>query len=394
MPEQNLDKRWKSRYPGVTYRVKADGSRSYSVYYKGRFLAAGNTEREALTKQAELRGKQARGERVVLPSKKTFAEAAEEWFQTKQARLRPWTLKGYRESLDLVLLPRYGAWKLAAVDADAISTLTRDLEREGLHALDPKRPKRPLSPATIANHLGVLRGVLAFGVRRGWLAGNAFDHLTSDDRPRAREKAPAFEWSDEQVEELLAASRQLAREPESRYDYSTLLSLVARLGLRLGEVTGLRWSDFDKDEGTLRIERQWTRLGEYAEPKTSAAKRRIPLSREIKEELLELRLRSKHSQDSDPIFASRTGTPLTHRNVTRRGFEAAAAKAGLEGVSFHQLRHAAASRLIHAGLSPVTVANVLGHEDASVTLRVYAHLFDRQKTDDAVRLALSGGSKS
>jgi integrase len=38
----------------------------------------------------------------------------------------------------------------------------------------------------------------------------------------------------------------------------------------------------------------------------------------------------------------------------------------------------------------VTVASVLGHEDPSVTLRIYAHLFDRQKTDEAVREALSG----
>jgi hypothetical protein len=38
----------------------------------------------------------------------------------------------------------------------------------------------------------------------------------------------------------------------------------------------------------------------------------------------------------------------------------------------------------------VTVASV--HEDASITLKVYAHLFDRQRTDDAVRLALAGAS--
>ena len=83
---------------------------------------------------------------------------------------------------------------------------------------------------------------------------------------------------------------------------------------------------------------------------------------------------------------------MTHRNVTRRGFEAAAKRAEVEGVSFHKLRHAAASRLIDAGLSPVVVAKILGHTDGTVTLRVYAHLFDRQMTDEAVRLALAGAS--
>lgn len=386
----SLQKRHRSeRYPGIYYRFRADGSRSYSVYFQGKFVPAGQTEREALEQQAELRGKQARGERVVLPRKVTFAEVAEDWYAVKSERLRPWTLQGYRDSLDLVLLRRFDGWKLSAVDADAIARLTRDLEREGLHAIDAKRPKRPLAPATINSHLGVLRGVLAFGLRRGYIAGNPFDHLTPDDRPRSQEKQPVHEWSDEEVEALLEASRHLAREPKARYDYSTLLLLTARLGLRLGEVLGLKWADFDKDEGTLVIERQWTRLGEYAPLKTAAARRRIPLSEELNDELIALRLRSRHSGDDGPIFASRSGRPLTHRNVTRRGFEAAAKRAKIDGVSFHKLRHAAASRLINAGLSPVVVAKVLGHTDATVTLRVYAHLFDRQRTDEAVRLALA-----
>jgi integrase len=58
-------------------------------------------------------------------------------------------------------------------------------------------------------------------------------------------------------------------------------------------------------------------------------------------------------------------------------------------LTFHDLRHAAASRLIAAGLDPVTVAAVLGHEDPNVTLRVYAHLYDRRRSDEAVRSALA-----
>ena len=123
--------------------------------------------------------------------------------------------------------------------------------------------------------------------------------------------------------------------------------------------------------------------------RTAAATRRIPLPPNIRDELIAHKLRSPYSRDHEPIFASRDGTPLSHRNVTRRGFETAASGAGIEGVSFHKLRHAAASRLIEAGLSPVVVAKILGHQDASITLRIYAHLFDRQRTDEAVRLALS-----
>ena len=54
---------------------------------------------------------------------------------------------------------------------------------------------------------------------------------------------------------------------------------------------------------------------------------------------------------SGPVFASRTGGRLGHRNVARRGFDAAAEAAEIEGVTLHDLRHAYGSRLASRGLS-------------------------------------------
>jgi integrase len=387
-------KRHKTRHPGVYYRLRADGkTKSYCVHHGGRFVAAGTTEKEALALQADLRGRKARGERVVVNDRTTFAELAEQWLEAKsnsgKRPLRRRTVEYYRTTLDTVLLPRFGSWRLRAIDAEAISRLVRDLEREGLHAINAKRPVRPLGRSSIENYLKPLQGVLKLAVRRRLIPDNPFGHLTDDDRPRAGEKREPHEWSTDGLETLFAAAERLAAKPESRYDYTPLLRLTARLGLRLGEVLGLQWQDFDKDEGFLHVRRQWTRRSEYGPTKTSAGARDIALPAELRKELIDLRLASAFSQDEHPIFASREGTPLAHRNVTRRGFEMASQAAGLDGVSFHDLRHAAASRLIAAGVDPVTVAAVLGHEDANVTLKVYAHQFNRQRRDDAVREALS-----
>jgi integrase len=180
--------------------------------------------------------------------------------------------------------------------------------------------------------------------------------------------------------------------PEARpYDYSTLLLVAATLGLRLGELLGLCWEDFDKDEGELRVERQWLRSGSYGPPKTRAGKRVLAVPADLRDELIALRLRSPFSQDSDPIFASRQGTPLQHRNVTRRGFEAARDEAGLDGsLSLHDLRHAAASRLIASGIDDAVVADQIGHGDSRITRAVYAHVYDRREKMQAVRKALAG----
>lgn len=389
-------KRHSTRHRGISYRERADGSRSYAVYVDGKYVPVQGGEREALALQADLRGRKARGERVVVNDRTKFEQLAEEWFEVKSARLRPRTATDYRAALDLVLLPRFGTWRIAAIDAEAISRLVRDLERHGLHAIDRTRPSRPLGRSAIENYLKPLQGVLALAVRRRLISADPFGHLTRDDRPKREEKKPAYVWADEEVDALLAASEKNAAKRDAHYDYTSLLRLVAMLGLRLGEVLGLRWEDFDKDDSALHVCRQWLRSGEYGPTKTPAGVRRIAIPPTLRDELIALRLRSKFSKDSDPIFASLRGTPLNHRNVTRRGFEPARDLTKLpKEITFHDLRHAAASRLIiKAKLDPVTVASVLGHEDANITMRVYAHMYDRQRTDDAVRVALAGGASS
>jgi integrase len=106
-------------------------------------------------------------------------------------------------------------------------------------------------------------------------------------------------------------------------------------------------------------------------------------------QLAELKLSSRYSGETDPVFASRNGKPLMHRNATGRGFELAAEKAGIEGVSFHSMRHAFASRMISRGISSTVLAAVMGHESSTITEKRYIHLFDQQRTDEQVRQAMS-----
>ena len=396
MPEQVSQTKRHVRVERGIYRRQVAGGTKYEFCYqdengKVRWSTV-RTLKEARDGRAEKLSAVARGEKVA-PVKVRFAEYAETWFEMRKPKLRPRTAAYYRSALDLVLLPRFGGRQLAAIDGDAISKLIRDLEREGLHAINPTRPKRPLGASSIANYLKPLQGTLALAVRREKIRVNPYNQLTADDRPAPDEKTAAHEWSDEDVAALLAASAARAQRDIAKYDYTPVLRLTACVGLRKGEVLGLTWADFDKDDGYLHVRRQWTAVGAYGPTKTTAGERSIALPVDLRDELIALRLRSGYSQDEQPIFASHTGSPLGHRNVTRRGFEPARDDAKLPGhLTFHDLRHAAASRLIGAGLDPVTVASVLGHEDATVTLSVYGHLYNRRRTDEAVRAALAASS--
>lgn len=201
-----------------------------------------------------------------------------------------------------------------------------------------------------------MNGTLAYAVRHGLLAANPCAGLTPDDWPRASERK-TYEWSDREIEVLLL----VALESVSENIHLILLAAVDT-GLRLSELLGLRWGDVDLEEGVLHVRHQLSRSGSYEEPKTKAGKRRVPLGEDIADALGASRFASNYPRDDDPVFAGVDGRPLQHRGV-QRGFDSAREKARkrprLSGayqhddgspVTFHDLRHAFASRCASRGV--------------------------------------------
>lgn len=82
------------------------------------------------------------------------------------------------------------------------------------------------------------------------------------------------------------------------------------------------------------------------------------------------------AKPEDLVFTNRNGEPKRHR-VVQRAFESIAEKAGIEGISFHDTRHAYASIAVAAGADVVFLSRVLGHSKPSITLDIYAHVYDR-----------------
>jgi hypothetical protein len=105
-------------------------------------------------------------------------------------------------------------------------------------------------------------------------------------------------------------------------------------------------------------------------------------------ELREHRLASPFSRDSDLVFCASSSGTIGHRNLSSRGLTRASDRAGLEGVTFHVLRHTFASILIDQGHDVVFVSRQLGHANPAITLKVYAHLFDAERHADEARARL------
>jgi integrase len=382
-------RRTRSRYPSIYYRETPRG-RAYEVSFydharRRRWQRVDGFDdiEAAQTALAEAQGKTRKGQKTA-PAGVTLADVAARYLASARfAKLGAWTQKNYRAALENEILPRLGRMKIAAVDDSTLAGLIDELERR-----EKKHGKGKLRQNSVENILKPLRGVFRHAVKEKLFSASPFAALDREDRPAPdAEPHEPHEWTDEEIERLLACARRRATE-KSRYDYAPLLTVAAKAGLRLGELLGLDWPDCElvRGAGALNVRRQWTRLRETAPPK-AGSRRTVPISDELVRTLLELKMRAPNK--SGRVFASRTGSRLSHRNVERRGFDVAAADAGITGVTLHDLRHAYGSRLASCGLSARQIADAMGHKRTTTT-EIYIQRFNGEAADERVRQAMSG----
>jgi integrase len=384
-------RRTRSRYPNIYYRETKQG-RAYEISFRdhtGRRrwqrVDGFDDVEAAKAALAEAQGKTRRGEKTA-PADVTFAGVRERYLDSPRfAKLGAWTQKNYRAALENEeALLALGRLKIAAIDDGVLAHLIADLERR-----DKQQGKGKLRQSSVENLLKPVRAVLAYAVKEKLISASPFASLEKEDRPAPDEEPhEPHEWTDAELDRLLAVARKRAAAQASRYDYAPLLTVAAKAGLRLGELLGLDWPDCElvKGAGAINVRRQWTRLHELTPPK-AGSRRRVPISDELVVLLAELKIAA--SDKTGPVFASRTGSRLSHRNVERRGFDAAAVDAGLEGVTLHDLRHAYGSRLASRGLSARQIADAMGHKRTSTT-EIYIQRFNGEQADDSVRAAMTG----
>ncbi len=165
-----------------------------------------------------------------------------------------------------------------------------------------------------------------------------------------------------QLEQLLARCDQ--ETAAGRHDRAVLL-LLARLGLRAGEVVRLELSDFDWRRGEVIIRGKALR------------QERLPLPVELGDAIAEYILGGRRLDRSGPLFIGADGPPrtLTVKRV-RAVVRDACRRAGISSVSTHVLRHTAATEMLRGGASLIEVSQVLRHRSLSTTA-IYAKV-DRE----------------
>lgn len=165
-------------------------------------------------------------------------------------------------------------------------------------------------------------------------------------------------------------------------------ALILQTGLRLGEMTGLMWSDIDFEKKVIHVKRTMEyvySMGEWrvGPPKSKSGIRDIPLTQEAisllrdqKRKIAETKIVS--ITFSDLVFINRDGGP-TKKSSYNKNISSLADKVGIERFSMHILRHTFATRCIEAGMKPKTLQSILGHSSIGTTMDLYVHVTKEEK---------------
>jgi integrase len=242
------------------------------------------------------------------------------------------------------------------------------------------------APASVRKVHGVLASMLDLAVRDKRLNANA----ARDVKLPRPVKATHRYLTHRQVEDL--AAQLGGRE-------ALLVRVLAYCGLRWGELAALRIADVDFLRRRISITRSVSDVnGALVWGATKTHQHRsVPVPRFLTEQLASICV---GRDPTELLFPSRSGSALRVKNFRRDCFDAAAARAGLEGLHPHELRHTAASLAIASGANVKAVQTMLGHAQASMTLDVYADLFPddldavSEAMEQAREIALAGISRA
>lgn len=286
--------------------------------------------------------------------KVAFRDYAEEWRLGQPHR--PHTVRRVRSNLEQHVYPSLGTRPLVAIKPTEIQALVGRLSVK-------------LRPSSVRIVLTTVRSVFAAAVRDKLIPVSPAAHVKRPTVHRVR----IVPLTVEQVEAL-------AEGLPGRY--RALVATASGLGLRPGEVYGLRVGDVDFLRKVARIEQQIQPDEGVAPLKNASAYRTIPVpDRVIK--ALAAHLQAYPSKGL--VFTHEDGSALDDHSF-KHTWRLARRRARLGAVRLHDLRHFYASVLIGAGRSVKEVSERLGHSSAAMTLDVYSHLWP--KDDDGTRGAI------
>lgn len=304
----------------------------------------------------------------------TYKDWLSEWLEHyKKPSTKDKTYSRYEQIVQLHLIPKFGDYEINDLTPLIVQRYITELLNNG-----NLKTGGGLAPNSVNSIIAVLQNSLETAHILGIAEKYEMDKLK---RPKTKEKQITCFTPSEQKKIEQAA--MLDKRMKMR---GIILCLYS--GLRIGELLALEWSDINFASGELTVSKTChdskDASGHYIRitdtPKTDTSKRIIPLPKQIMQMLKEMKKNS-----TSPYVISGGDTVLSVRSY-QRSFELLLVKLNIPHRGFHSLRHTFATRALECGMDVKTLAEILGHKSATVTLNRYVHSLMEHKKQMMDRL--------
>jgi integrase len=335
---------WEYRY----YETQPDGSKQRRALRLGS-LSQYPTRTAALGAVEALRLRLNIDQPGVQP---VSLNAVIERYMSEEMPERHSTRASYRTVLLRWLKPKWGEYLLRDVKAVAVEQWLRSLS---------------LAPKT-KTHIRSLLHLLFQNARR-------WEFIDRNPIELVRQKGGRLNIprviTPEEVQAILA---------ELGEPYRTMVLVAACLGLRISEVMGLQWHDFDWENLTVLVQRSVVQ-GRVGETKTEYSRRPLPLDPDLAASLLQFRAGRFYVGPEDWVFAGDHGRPQWTEMILRNHVAPAAERAGVGKIGWHTFRHTYSTMLRSIGTDVKVQQELLRHADIQTTMNIYTQAVSGAKRD-------------
>lgn len=307
----------------------------------------------------------------IEPTKMKFGAFVDEW-RTKYAseKLAPKTLEMYNYLLDGHILP---VFKNKRIDSFLPMHITNYLH--GLKQTRHDGKKGGLSTSTIQKHYNVLSSIFKFAEKNLLIKHNPVENA---EKPIVRYKKLDVYTTDEMIQ----IYRLLNDAPLHR---SLITKLALDTGMRRGEILALQWDNVNFDDNTIYIchSLSYTREDGYRVKSTKTDETRTVAVADYLMQDLKAYHHTKKKERLQAaelwrggryffLFSSWDGKPLSP-DGTSQWWDRFIERTGFKRITFHCLRHSAATHLINQGVHAKIISERLGHKSIKITMNTYGH---------------------
>ncbi|HFI0632729.1 TPA: tyrosine-type recombinase/integrase [Streptococcus suis] len=369
----------------ITEAIKKDGSIVYRAnVYLGVDVITGKKVKTSVTgrtkKEVKQKAKYAPIEFVKNGSTvkkkievKTYQELAELWLDNYRLTVKPQSFLLTKRIVHNHLISEFGSMKLDKITLPQIQRHLNKLSETFVH---------------FGNVHSLNRRILQYGVSLQLLTFNPAREVIMPKARKREDKAIKF-IAPEHIKKFMSHMEKRSVDGYVYYFDFVLYSLLLATGCRFGEAVALEWSDIDLENGTVSINKNYSKfVNLVGTPKSKAGIRVISIDKKTCNMLRLYKNRQRllylEIGESAPLVVFATPTREYQDMTIRQGALARRLKeCGCPRFTFHAFRHTHASLLLNAGISYKELQYRLGHATLAMTMDKYSHL-SKDKEKEAV----------